>query len=267
MENYVEKVLWKQDLGDGVDRNYLIDPVDIEERVDYVNYGSYIAIEFNKPQEEDALQAFIERLELEAELLAELDEQELAHALTEELGYDVEVFALEDYPSFDNDVFVFNQEDLSISRLDRGSFGTAKVYEYDNNGDIEQVVLHNESEIEEIHLRLTGDSVSLDDWDGQNYVTGGPGLHQDVYKVIASDMMVADNQPDQDLYLIEKSSQWVGSQPSGEILNEGDLVAHLEQLGRDVGDYMATIKTLDGSVYEPEKEVKKEKKQSQEMER
>lgn len=28
MENYIEKVLWKTDLEDGVDRNYLIDPVE-----------------------------------------------------------------------------------------------------------------------------------------------------------------------------------------------------------------------------------------------
>ena len=77
---------------------------------------------------------------------------------------------------------------------------------------------------------------SLDEWDGNNFTTGGVGLHEEVYKII--------DDSDEPLYLIRRWSQWQGSLPSGKVVSESELIQYLKDLKRDVEDYMSAIRHL-----------------------
>ena len=54
---------------------------------------------------------------------------------------------------------------------------------------------------------ITDDGVSLDEWNGHNFETGGTGLHQHAYKILKHD----DEILDEDIFMIVETSDWRGA--------------------------------------------------------
>ncbi|SFX79560.1 hypothetical protein SAMN04487866_12626 [Thermoactinomyces sp. DSM 45891] len=90
-------------------------------------------------------------------------------------------------------------------------------------------------------LEVTDEAVSLDEWSerARGHVTGGSNEHQKVYKVITE-----DGKLQRDQYLIEKWDDYQGSYPLGELVDSSYLKIHLEDLSRDVDEYMDEITSL-----------------------
>lgn len=103
-----------------------------------------------------------------------------------------------------------------------------------------QRVIDHELEVEyRVSLLLNNNSVSLDEWDGSNFQTGGVGYHERVYRILE-----IDGEKVEDQFLLEKTSQWQGEHATGEILTLDDVEEHLKDLGRNVDEYMEDIKNL-----------------------
>lgn len=112
------------------------------------------------------------------------------------------------------------------------------VFEYWDGSNRHTVALTEN--LTETELEVSDSYVSLDEWDGRNSVTGGMGRHQRVYRILTEDK----EKPEEPKYLIEAWSQWQGDLPTGRIVEEYGLRQHLEDLDRNVDEYMSEIKAL-----------------------
>lgn len=54
---------------------------------------------------------------------------------------------------------------------------------------------------------ITDNCISLDEWNGRNFQTGGTGLHQNVYKILKDN----DEILDEDIFMIVETSDWRGA--------------------------------------------------------
>ncbi|WP_374723677.1 hypothetical protein [Calidifontibacillus erzurumensis] len=124
--------------------------------------------------------------------------------------------------------------------IDISDYETVKVYEWWEGTNLKTEVL--EGETTETIVEITDNYVSLDEWDGRNWTTGGMGHHQYLYKIIAID----DEPVETPQFLLEYSSQWQGSHPYAEILTLDEVKDHLEALGRDVEEYLLKVGDLMG---------------------
>jgi hypothetical protein len=74
-------------------------------------------------------------------------------------------------------------------------------------------------------ITVEDESVSLDEWDGNNFTCGGTGLHQRYFKIIE-----LDDEPVENMYLLEYWSQWQGSHDTAEVLTKDELDKHIAEL-------------------------------------
>jgi len=92
-------------------------------------------------------------------------------------------------------------------------------------------------------LTISNNSVTLDEWDGNNFITGGIGGHLDVHRIIEIDEEKQDN-----LYLFYYYSQWQGSLSVGEIVTENELKSKIsgieDRFERDIDNYIEKIQSL-----------------------
>lgn len=95
-------------------------------------------------------------------------------------------------------------------------------------------------ELDAVTYVTVGDtSVDLDEYDGSNWYTGGKFEHQNVYKVYQLDGKKATN-----IYLVVTGSDYQGVLDTGEIMTEGELIEHLQELDRDVKKYIKEVQAL-----------------------
>lgn len=125
-----------------------------------------------------------------------------------------------------------------------GSFEDLRYYDrtfiyvwWDGNNYVTETI---DSIKEETIVTISNDYVSLDEWDGSNYTTGGHGDHARVYKVFELDGVTVT-----DMYLIEEWSQWQGSHPTGYVVSKESLPNALKSYGRDPEGYLEEIFKLD----------------------
>lgn len=166
-----------------------------------------------------------------------------------EYDFDLEEFLFERNISFEKissvPVYPEKKQQLAFDYKEQLFFNiedceTVKVYEWWDGSNFKTEVL--EGEATETIVEITNKFVDLDEWDGQNWTTGGTGLHQYLYKIIAID----DEPVDTPHFLLEYSSQWQGSHHYAEILTLDEVKDHLEALGRDVEEYLLKVGDLMG---------------------
>lgn len=224
----LEKVLWSDGYSDEA---FLIDKEEVEERA-CVDEQTLI-IENIKADIGD-LQKRVDEWDEKINEAWEMEE------FLESIGFaEAEVSWAKEYPEI--------EETLAFDCWEQDFFyltdcATIKVYEWWDGSNWQTLVLdENTSETE---IVISEAYVDLDEWDGRNYVTGGMGEHQRIYKVIEMD---GENVRDKDIFLLNKWSQWEGSHETGEILEGLDEVKkHLKSIGRDVEEYVFEIGKLSG---------------------
>ncbi|MFD1705249.1 hypothetical protein ACFSCZ_00605 [Siminovitchia sediminis] len=255
--------IWKVDKGE-VDVQYLIDPKEVVEKIEIG--GSSLVIDGISDLsygEELDLSNQLERFKNEMEEKEEYfnaDEPEDLKKFLEVCGYEnIEVDYADDYLDFvhenENRLVYDGMNKVFFSLTD---FEPCEVYEWWNGSNYETLkhAYYDEGVIK-TEIEITEDSVDLGEWDGRNWTTGGLGHHQNVYKVKS-----VDGEKVEDQYLLEESSQWQGDHTLGQVMSEYELINHLQELGRDVEEYMSAIKSLDLN-----EGFTKEKNSEQELER
>lgn len=100
---------------------------------------------------------------------------------------------------------------------------TGKLYTYNDGGNVKYLT---EDGRDQTHILASEDYVSLDKWDGRNYVYGSVGEHRDIHKVYEVDGEEVEN-----TFLVYDHSQWQGS------INKGFLVDNLKAFLIENGDY------------------------------
>ena len=154
------------------------------------------------------------------------------------MGYDYQL--LRGYIDPEN-LLVFDGADNSFQNLDY--YPTDIVYEYlDSRQNNWQyfVIQDQEGNLFADRIVVSEEFVDLDEWDGSNWRTGGVGLHEQVHKVLKVEGEAVDG-----MYLVYRWSQWQGQQPDALLLTKEELADHLEELGRDVEEYLSKIAELD----------------------
>jgi len=224
----LEKVLWKNDF---YDEAFLIDKDQIEERA-WVSDQTLI-IE-NVGVSADDLQKRFSEFDESIQDVYEMEE------FLESIGFEnVEVSSTDEFPVIENKLAFDCYEQQFFNLADAESI---KVYEWWDGNNFRTFVLDENTT--ETELVITEAFVDLDEWDGRNHVTGGIGEHQRLYKVLEMDGSDVQNN---DVFLLNKWSQWQGSHETGEILEDLDEVEeHLKSIGRDVPKYMYEVGKLSG---------------------
>jgi len=106
-----------------------------------------------------------------------------------------------------------------------------RIYRYWDGRNWKTVFCDNETEIV-----ISDDYVNLDEWDGRNFVTGGVGLHERIYRVYEVDGEKIDN-----AYMVLYSSQWQGDHDLAEVMDLEKLQEHLKEIDRDLDEYIPQI--------------------------
>ena len=112
---------------------------------------------------------------------------------------------------------------------------TERAYSYHDGSNYKRIWIDNET-----NVKMTEKRVCIDEWDGNNWTTGGTGLHEYVYKAIEIEGEKVD-----DTYVVVYISQWQGSHDMAEIMTIEEVEGHLNGLGRDLDEYMEDIKNLE----------------------
>lgn len=141
---------------------------------------------------------------------------------------------VEDVP--ENSVLAFNFYIYEFYDL-KGYYEEETVYQYWDGHNWKEIW---GSECSITELEISENKVILDEWDGRNMVTGGPGEHQYVYKVYKE-----DGEDIEDSYLVVYSSQWQGVLDTAKVMTEDGLRRHLEEIDRDVEEYIALCKKIE----------------------
>lgn len=166
-------------------------------------------------------------------------ESDLAVYLEEEHGLEnIEFTMIEapNYPPYKNKI-AFDLESKEFFNLK--DCEKVKVYQWWNGSNYITEEL-GEADKETI-IETSADYVDLDEMEGSNFVTGGLGLHQRLYKIISIDGELAE-----DKYLLKRWSEWQGDHETGELLNLDEVKVHLERLNRDVAKYMFELGKISG---------------------
>jgi len=122
---------------------------------------------------------------------------------------------------------LINPEDVEILN----EVEEEKIYRYWDGSNWKTVLCYNETEIV-----ISDDYVNLDEWDGRNFVTGGVGRHEKVYKVYEVDGEKVD-----DKFMVLFSSQWQGDHDLAELMDIDELKQHLVEINRDVDEYIPQV--------------------------
>lgn len=223
----VEKMLFS----DGGEADFIIN--EGEDTMKILAYESLIIIENIAPSS-----VSFDRLEKKLEAFAEKEDTEIDYldiyhfeSFFEELGYKVEVSHSEMYEDV-RETLVFDMISKEFANL--AECYAVNVYEY-FDGSNKKIV-----EIDSVtYLEVSESAVDLDEWDGNNFTTGGVGLHESVQKI-----KKMDGRNVEDYFLLVKESQWQGSHDTGEILSKDELEFYLHSINRNVDEYMKEIETL-----------------------
>ena len=113
---------------------------------------------------------------------------------------------------------------------------TQKVYQYWDGHNFKTLTLFDEVEYE---ITIMEEEVSLDEYDGRNFTTGGIGEHQSVRKILMRNGEQAEGE-----YLLISTSQWEGSHTMADIMSLSELEEHLTKINRDVFEYLPKIESL-----------------------
>lgn len=144
----------------------------------------------------------------------------------------IDVTYIEEGQEVEN-VIAFEEYNNTFSNL--SDFITTTMYQWWDGSNWKNEYLSEN--VVEYDLVVSDDSVSLDEWDGNNSTTGGRFDHQKVFKVIELDGKQVEN-----TYLVELWSQYQGEHSQGEIMTESELISHLESLNRDIEEYLPLFK-------------------------
>ncbi|HHT98191.1 MAG TPA: hypothetical protein GXZ90_09905 [Clostridiales bacterium] len=174
---------------------------------------------FRKQKEEDGdydeyetienLEEFFSDLEVVAEISACTDEEELRN----EVVFNWNDSEFEDLGGFDELVYV--------SYLDGQSNRKKHINDGYNDISITEVIVVADAE------------TCIDVWDGSNYTTGGIGCHEYINKVLE-----IDDDEVEDMWLVQRSSQWQGSRDTANVMTKKELETYLKDIGRDLEDYL-----------------------------
>lgn len=228
-------VLWE----DGMDKNYLIDAEEVksscstgDNTILIYNINPLIDEELN-----EKLTNYIEQKEKEDEDFSFDNTPEDIQEFLIEIGHTSAEVDWSEFYEERKDILAFDTIYKTFSNL--ADWDEYKTYEYwDGNNWVTAICDDITTETE---LIVTEDYVDLDEWDGNNMCTGDRFEHEYVHKVIELDGKSVEN-----TYLIRKTSNWEGVQPKGYIMTKEDLQEHLEELKRDVSEYMYEIGKLEG---------------------
>jgi len=130
-----------------------------------------------------------------------------------------------------NEGLLIDPEDVFEDFLEDDDNEEKRIYRYWDGRNWKTVFCENETEI------VISDSyVDLDEWDGRNFLTGGVGLHEKVYRVYE-----VDGEKVADTFMVLYSSQWQGDHNSAEVLHIDELKEHLKEIDRDLDEYIPQI--------------------------
>jgi len=150
--------------------------------------------------------------------------EELNERFNLELDYEV-CKEIEEFP--DNKTILFDYNEGKFIYADYFEYYDIYTFWDGSNWQNWEVQIDDE-DIESNYVR-----VCLDQWDGQNMVTGGIGYHAYVKKI------------EDDKYLIIESSQWQGSQDIATIADKNELVEYLKIYDRDVDEYLERFENIE----------------------
>ena len=122
---------------------------------------------------------------------------------------------------------LIDPEDVEVSN----EVEEEKIYRYWDGRNWKTILCDNETKIV-----ISDDYVNLDEWDGRNFVTGGVGRHEKVYKVYEVDGEKVD-----DKFMVLFSSQWQGDHDLAELMDIDELKQHLVEINRDVDEYIPQV--------------------------
>lgn len=216
-----KKLIWNVRNYENKNEGLLIDPEDVEE---VCNFCDYSVATIDLPvSEKKKLNKLLEEKEAEIYDYCDLED------FLEENGYqNVEIDSLEDYPVCEEKLcFDFQEKEF----FDLAECYTERIYRYWNGSNWKTVFCDNETEIV-----ISDDYVNLDEWDGRNFVTGGVGLHERIYRVYEVDGEKVDN-----AYMVLYSSQWQGDHDLAEVMDLEKLQEHLKEIDRDLDEYIPQI--------------------------
>ena len=208
------------------DAGYLIDPEEVENVVSFIDYS--VAI----------VNADVCNKEKLNELLKQSDKIEDYEDLEEFLennGFEWEVKQIADV-SIQKEQLCFDFQEQEFFDLENCE--TERAYSYHDGSNYKRIWIDNE-----LNIKITESRICLDEWNGNDYVTGGTGFHQYVYKGIEIDGEEVEDT--EDTYVVVYTSQWQGSHDMAEIMNIEEVEAHLTEIGRDLDEYMEDIKNLE----------------------
>ena len=205
------------------DAGYLIDPDEVENVVSFIDY-SVATINTDVSN--------IEKLnELIKQSNTKLEDYEDLEEFLENNGFELEVKQIADV-SIQKEQLCFDFQEQKFFNL--ADCETEKSYQYWDGSNYKRIWIDNET-----NVKMTDNRICLDEWNGNNSITGGTGLHQYVYKAIEVDCEEVE-----DTYVVVYNSQWQGSHDMAEIMTIEEVEDHLNGLGRDLDDYMEDIKNL-----------------------
>ena len=163
--------------------------------------------------------------------IADMDTLELLELFFEFLAIDTEVRPGIDYEEV-CDMIIYDVEAMEFANLNE--YDAVKYVKYlDSNSNWREHVADGYNvTISEIIVD-SATKKCLDEWDGRNKVTGGVGEHQYIYKVATID----DEEVD-DMWMVQKSSQWQGVRDMAAIMKKDELINYLEEIGRDPIEYI-----------------------------
>lgn len=214
---------------------YLYEEEDIEKAVS-IDYDNYYLTNLN-PDDFDLndltkkYQEFIKQKE-EEDFYDKYNIIENLEEFFQELGINTEVFACTDEENLRNEI-VFDWNDSTFEDL--GSFDELEYVDYlDGQTNWVRHINDGYSDIVTTEITVnTDEEVCIDEWDGNNWQTGGVGEHEYISRVLEIDGSEVD-----DMWLVHRSSQWQGSRDKAKIMTREGLEVYLKGIGRDLEDYL-----------------------------
>ncbi|MED0649939.1 hypothetical protein P9246_10735 [Aeribacillus pallidus] len=152
----------------------------------------------------------------------------------DKLGVEVSPEYTEYYGDTDSDRLIYDTENRNFYFVKKDGY-VVEIYRFWDGGDWKTVEL--DECWTDTHIVADSDYINLDEWNGHDWVTGGIGLHERVYRIIELD----GEKPSEPTFLLEKWSQWQGDHPKGEIMTTSEVADHLKELGRDVDEYLRAL--------------------------
>lgn len=216
--------LWRNEMV-----NYLINDVDVEKVVLLGNWSIAVDVNTNSLDLDDLSEKFNEYFEETGDLIIDA----LENFFRNELGLEVSPKYTEYYGDTESSRLIYDVESRTFYVESDGH--VVEIYRFWDGSNWQTVEL--DECWTDTHIVADSDYVNLDEWNGHDWVTGGTGLHERVYRIAELD----EEKPSEPTFLLEKWSQWQGEEPKGYIMTLSEVVEHLKELGRDVDEYVIAL--------------------------